>query len=201
VIIELVNNTDIGRTPFDAMRGSNERAMERLARELPVFPWIKSVNGAGALGLATVVAEAGDIANYPNVDKFRKRLGFAPYDGCAGSTWKRVTWRPRALSAEEWVEHPFSGERYAFMHEIAKAIWFKQWIGKAKTGNGEGKPNGPYGEVYAARRKHTAQTHPEWSKGHSHSDALRVMMKKFLRDLWAEWRRCAALAEQREAAE
>jgi len=200
-IITLVAATDQGRKPFDAIRKETEANMEGLARELPVFPWIKNVNGAAELGLATIVAEAGDLSNYPNIAKLWKRLGFAPYDGCAGSTWKRETWRPRALTKEEWIANPFSGERYALMIQIAQSLWFKQWMGKAKTGNGEGQPNGPYGEVYAARRKHTASTHPEWSKGHSHSDAIRIMMKAFLKDLWIQWRRCAALAEQREAAE
>src|SRR5262249_39095029 len=104
-------------------------------------------------------------------------------------TWKRVTWRPRALSAEEWTENPFSGERYAMMTMVAQFLWMKQWRGAAKSGNGAGSPNGHYGEVYAKRRRHTAKTHPEWSKGHSHSDALRVMMKRFLADLWTQWTR------------
>jgi len=43
----------------------------------------------------------------------------------------------------------------------------------------------PYRAVYDTRRAHTSITHPEWSPGHSHNDALRVASKAILRDLWA----------------
>ena len=187
LIVELVQKTDRGREPFDAIRKAAESAMEKLTEHLPVAEWIKGVRGAGALGLATIVAEAGDLANYPNPAKLWKRLGFAPYDGHAGSSWKRQTWRPRTLTAEEWIANPFSGERYALMHQIIVWLVNAQWIGKAKTESGEGEPNGPYGEIYAARRKHTMQTHPDWTDGHRRMDALRVTMKAFLKDLHVEW--------------
>jgi hypothetical protein len=166
--------------------------MEALAESLPVFPWIESIRGAGALGLATIVAEAGDLSNYATPCKLWKRLGFAPFDGHAGSTWKRESWRPRALSADEWVENPFSGERYALMAQISTWLVNAQWIGAAKTPNGEGVPNGPYGEVYATRRKHTLGSHPDWSDGHRRKDALRFVMKRFLLELWRAWRAAAA---------
>lgn len=47
------------------------------------------------------------------------------------------------------------------------------------------KSGGPYRAIYDERRMDTAITHPEWTKGHSHNDALRVMGKAILRDLWA----------------
>jgi len=42
----------------------------------------------------------------------------------------------------------------------------------------------PYRPVYDARRARTAMTHPEWSAGHSHNDALRIVSKAILKDLW-----------------
>lgn len=42
----------------------------------------------------------------------------------------------------------------------------------------------PYRVVYDERRAHTAVTHPEWTDGHSHNDALRVASKEILKDLW-----------------
>lgn len=42
----------------------------------------------------------------------------------------------------------------------------------------------PYRVVYDRRRAHTAVTHPDWTDGHSHNDALRVASKAILRDLW-----------------
>ena len=188
-ISEPVLASDQARKPTDDLRKRAEKDMTLLAEQLPAFAWVTATEGAGALGLATIVAEAGDLKNYPNVAKLWKRLGFAPYDGLAGSTWKRESWRPRKLAAEEWTENPFSGERYALMHQIAIWLVNHQWTGAAKTESGEGEACGPYGQVYGERRKHTAKTHPEWTKMHSRQDALRVAMKAFLRDLWAEWNR------------
>jgi hypothetical protein len=47
----------------------------------------------------------------------------------------------------------------------------------------------PYRTVYVGRRAHTAITHPEWTPGHSHNDALRIASKAILRDLWREAKR------------
>lgn len=195
-----VQIADAACAPSLALRREDERAMDKLAQKLPVYPWVKAIPGAGAIGLATIIAEANDLSKYPNVAKLWKRLGYAPYEGLAGSTWKRETWRPRALSKDEWIANPFDGERYALMHEIAYSLWMKQWIGKAKTGTGIGAPNGRYGEIYAARRAKTTITHPDWSDGHGYNDALRVMMKAFLCDLWVEWQHTAAEAKPADAA-
>src|SRR5262249_15787457 len=92
VVVQLVNNTDKGPEPFDEMRTAAEKAMEKAAKDLPVYSWINSVHGAGALGLATIVGEAGDLALYPDPAKLWNRLGYAPYEGHAGSTWKRASW-------------------------------------------------------------------------------------------------------------
>lgn len=182
---------DEARKPTDDKRAAAEKAMEKAAKELPVYPWVEAIRGAGALGLATIVAECGDLSNYATPAKLWKRLGYAPYDGHAGSTWKRDSWRPRALSKDEWIENPFSGERYALMAQIVTWLVNAQWVGAKKSDTGEGKPNGPYGEIYAKRRTHTKETHPDWSDGHRRKDALRVTMKKFLLDLWTEWNRDA----------
>jgi hypothetical protein len=42
----------------------------------------------------------------------------------------------------------------------------------------------PFRVIYDARRAHTSSTHPEWADGHSHNDALRIMSKAILKDLW-----------------
>jgi hypothetical protein len=187
-LIEIVETNDKARAPADAKRARMEKDMEELARQLPVASWVESIRGFGLLGLATIIAETGDLSNYSNVAKVWKRLGYAPYNGKAGSTWKREKWRNApALTKEEWIANPFSGRRYALIHTISVWLKNKQWIGAAKTDDGVGKPDGKYGEVYAKRRACTAETYPDWSKQHAHMDALRVMMKSVLKDLWCEW--------------
>lgn len=42
----------------------------------------------------------------------------------------------------------------------------------------------PYRTVYDERRERTAITHPEWTDGHSHNDALRITAKAILLDIW-----------------
>jgi len=200
-LVELVLATEETRAPADHRRDEIEKQMERLAKELSVYPFVKSVHGAAALGLATIVAEAGDLADYANPGKLWSRLGYAPYDGFAGSTWKRDSWRPRALTKEEWTAHPFSGKRYALMHQIAIWLVNAQMEAKVKSGTRHGRPKGPYGEVYVQRREHTAQTHADWSDGHARMDAVRFVMKRFLKHLWQAWRNEPVSDEYRIAAE
>jgi hypothetical protein len=42
----------------------------------------------------------------------------------------------------------------------------------------------PYRPAYDARRAHTDITHPEWTAGHSHNDAMRIVAKEVLKGLW-----------------
>ena len=46
------------------------------------------------------------------------------------------------------------------------------------------QPGTEYRAVYDQRRERTAETHPDWTPGHSHNDALRILSKRILRDLW-----------------
>jgi hypothetical protein len=240
-LTQLVDSIDKGRAPFDSIRDDCERDMETLAKQLPVYSWVAAIPGAAALGLATIIAETGDLSNYSNVAKVWKRLGYAPYDGLAGSTWKRETWRTRTLTKEEWIENPFSGERYALIQQIGESLFKKQWIGKERRqeieaalkeapdasdetisklflakedskrisvatvktvrtylamigdfdDGGEGVPCGTYGQVYADRRAQTKIERPEWTPGHANKDALRIMLKEYLKHLFLEWRRLA----------
>lgn len=187
-LLDIVRVTDRSRLPVDEQREQTEAEMVQFGAQLHVASWIEPINGAGIKGLTLIVAEAGSLDNYPNPQKLWKRLGYAPYDGRAGSTWKREKWRPRKLTADEWVANPFSGERYAAMFNIGESMVIKhQWISAKKNGGEEGRPNGRYGEIYWARRQHTKETHPEWTKGHSKADGVRVAMKQFLVDLWEVW--------------
>lgn len=186
-LVELVKANDAARAPFDAVRKRCEKDMAAAAESLPGADFVRSVKGAGIGGFALIVGECGDLAKYSGPGKVWKRLGLAPYDGHAGSTWRRETWRPRALKPEEWTAHPFSPERYSVIYTIAESLSRAQWVGKAKTEDGLGRPDGPFGEVYARRRAHTAITHPDWTPGHARNDALRVMIKDYVKHLWVAW--------------
>jgi hypothetical protein len=189
-VIQATTASDQARLPFDNMRKERERAMRALAKQLPAWPWVDSVHGFGELGFATVVAEAAAVraplalSNYPKPDHLWSRLGFAPYDGHAGSTWKRGKtegWAPRALSKDEWIAHPFNSQRYALIFQVG--LWLV---------NGQAKDGGRYRSKYLERRERTAAAHPDWSKMHSHMDGIRIATKQLLYDLWWEWRRALA---------
>jgi hypothetical protein len=198
-LVPFVVTSDRARAPADEMRAEAENAMEEVAGELPVYPWVKSIRGAGALGLATIVAEAGHLSGYSNVAKLWKRLGYAPFEGFAGSTWKRETWRPRALTKEEWIANPFKGERYALTAQIATWLVNAQTKSKTKTESGETEATGPYGAVYVKRRAACVVSHPDWTDGHRRSDALRIAMKEFLKHLFLEWHRLNPYEERFDA--
>lgn len=161
--------------PMAKARNQIELDMKRAARKLPICAWAKDVHGLGELGLAVILAEAGDLAKYPKKGHLWKRLGLAPLDGKAMSTWRMKG----GLSAEQWTAAGYSPRRRAEIYAVISEPLFRaQSVAK-----------GPYREVYDRRRAATAEAHPDWTKAHSHMDALRVMTKHLIRDLRAAWRR------------
>lgn len=161
--------------PCTKARHEIELEMKRVVRKLPVYQWAKEVKGFGELGLAVVVAEAGDLSAYPKKGHLWKRLGLAPFEGKAYSTWRMKG----GLTAEDWTEAGYSPRRRAEIYAVISEPLFRQQTVCA----------GSYRAIYDRRRELTAETHPDWTKAHSHMDALRVMTKYLLRDLWREWRR------------
>lgn len=156
-----------------------------MVHELPVYEWAKGVHGLGDLGLAVLLAEAGDLSKYPTKGHLWKRLGLAPMDGKAMSSWRSSG----GLTADDWVEAGYSPRRRAEIHAcIADPMFRLQTM-----------VDGPYRAIYDRRRAATALSHPDWTKGHSHMDALRVMTKYLVRDLWREWNRAASSSSADEA--
>lgn len=152
-----------------------ELEMKRVVRKMPVFAWAKDVKGLGELGLAVILAEAGDLSKYPKKGHLWKRLGLAPFEGHAFSTWRMKG----GLSADEWTAAGYSPRRRAEIYAVISEPLFRANTVAA----------GPYRAVYDRRRELTVTTHPDWTKAHSHMDGLRVMTKYLIRDLWVAWRR------------
>jgi hypothetical protein len=188
-IVTLVLANTTSRAVWDKVRDEAEKKMVAMVKTLPVAAFVNNVHGFALPGLSFILAETGSLDNYTNPAKIWSRLGFAPFEGFAMSSWTRETWRPRALTADEWIEHPFSAERYARMFMLAKPLRDSQWIGAKKTADGIGKPKPGmiYGQLYADRRAHCELTHPDWTPAHRDKDALRIMFKRLLADLWSAW--------------
>lgn len=161
--------------PLEKARHEIELGIARTARRLPVFEWVHGVRGFGEKTLGVLIGETGNLTNYPKPDKLWKRLGLAPHDGKAYSTWRREG----GLTAEDWIAARYAPRRRAEVYSCLSEPLFRS----------QTPVMGPYRLVYDARRARTAETHPDWTKAHSHADALRIMTKRAVSDLWSEWRR------------
>lgn len=174
--------------PAQEQRDVIEKEMKVLARTLPGAEFQRTVKGFGELALAVLVGEAGNLSAYPTDDKLRKRLGLAPFDGFAYSSWRKKR-GDRSLSEDEWTQAGYKPARLAEIFSCLTEPLFKhQWMGEKRSGVEGGKPVGRYGEIYAARRARTATSHPDWTPKHSQMDGLRVMTQKLIADLWVAWR-------------
>jgi len=160
------------RVPMEKARREIERDMEKLARELPVYEWVQTVRGFSALGLGAIVAETGDLSNYPNPDKVKRRLGLAPFSGHAGKTWRVETWRPRALDKNEWTEFGYSGQRRS-------VLW--QFVDQ----NVERSFNGKYRALYDVEKARFVERGK--APIHAQAHARRRVSQEIVIDLWRVW--------------
>lgn len=169
-----MSSTTIFADKLAAARHEIELEMKRIVRKLPVYPWAKDVKGLGELGLAVIISEAGDLSNYPKKGHLWKRLGLAPFEGKAYSTWRMKG----GLSADDWTEAGYSPRRRAEIYAVISEPMFRAQSVAA----------GPYRAIYDRRREATGVAHPDWTKAHSHMDGLRIMTKYLIRDLWNAWK-------------
>lgn len=179
----IILNSAVARRAWDNHRKQTQAQMEALARSLPVWPWVKSVAGFDARGLAIIVGEAGDLTDYGKDDRENgygthqrlwKRLGLAVIEG---ERQRRVS------GIEAAAAHGYDALRRAEMWVLADSMFRWQW-GGAKEDRPAGA-KGPYGEVYGRRKAHTATR--DWKPKHRDADARRIMWKALIEDLWRVW--------------
>lgn len=144
-------------------RAAVEKRLVKLAKQLPVAPWVESVRGVGLASLAAIVGEAGDLSNYDNPAKLWKRMGLAvmPDGG-----------RQRRIGGEAALEHGYSPARRSVVWNIGACIV---------------KAGGPLKAIYDARKIYEAERVE--TKAHAHNRAQRYVEKRFVRDLWVAWRK------------
>ncbi len=148
-------------------RAAKEKTLKRMAKDLPVYPWVQGVKGFGELGLAATVGECGDLSKYRSVAAVWKRTGLAVINGG----------RQRRVSGEAALEHGYAPERRAVFWTLADSLLKAQ---------GKDEKAGPYRQFYDAEK---ARQRPRVeTDGHAHNRAMRHMMKRLLRDLTVAWR-------------
>jgi len=150
--------------PLTAHRKQLEKQMEELAETLPVWPWWESIRGLGALGLAKIVGEAGDLNLYDNPAKLWKRMGVATpesYDDVTkdGKPCRKI---PR--------------ERRSELFTIGDSLI-------------KGNRDGDYRTLYLEHKAKQAERPEVKTKMHAHKRAQRYMEKRLLRNLWRAWTR------------
>lgn len=200
----LIDASIAARAPFDRVEASAKKEMERLAKQLPVWKEFgEGVRGFGAVSLAVIVGEAGDLSVYPKKGHLWKRMGVAVIDGV------RQGGLLKTASKEDWIEHGYNRMRRSKMFVIGEAL-VKAQVRKIKDDNGEDTgervATGPYGAAFLARKEYERQRAEAegltvapagkipakraaefMSDGHIHRRAQRYMEKRLLRDLWQAW--------------
>lgn len=116
-----------------------------------------------------------------------------------------VDWRRERTPAQLWkycglhVEHVAVGDEdrtTCGTHDDHVGVAPRRKKGKKSAWNPEAKvralllgrqviryEGSAYREVYLQRREHTKSTHPDWTDGHSHNDAIRFTAKRILKDM------------------
>jgi hypothetical protein len=157
------------RSAFDDLRSKAEKEMVQLVKRLPVYAWAESVRGFGAMSLACIIGEAGDIGSYAGPAKLWKRMGLAVMGGV------RQGGLAKGAPAETWVEHGYSTRRRSTMWVIGDCL--------VKSNR-----DGEYRTLYLERKAYELQRDPQMKRMKAHRRAQRYMEKRLLRDLWRAWR-------------
>lgn len=139
------------------------RELERAMKAHPLGEWVERNLGLGFKTCGRLIGMLGDVYWNPLTDTPRSLgqlnayCGLHVIDGAAARRTKGVqsNWNTK-IKALLWV-----------MADSA----FKKNPSRLR-------------DIYLARREHTNETHPDWTKGHSHNDALRVLSKSILKSLW-----------------
>jgi hypothetical protein len=163
------------RLPFDDERKKIEREMTQLVKNLPVASWSEGVRGFGAMSLACIIGEAGDIGGYAGPAKLWKRMGLA----VMGEV--RQGGLPKGSPAEAWVEHGYSSRRRSTMWVIGDCL--------VKSNR-----DGEYRTLYLERKAYELQRDPEMKPIKAHRRAQRYMEKRLLRNLWRAWREAVGVS-------
>nr|WP_314074606.1 hypothetical protein [uncultured Roseococcus sp.] len=178
----LIQQSAASRAAWDILRRNTEKEMQAIARRLPAWTWASGVLGLSAVGLASIIGETGDLANYATKERVWKRLGLAVIDGIS---------QQRRSGAEQAALHGFNPKRRAVVWNIGDVMLRAQWRGARD--DAPAHPIGPYGAVYGRRKAHTVNREG-WTPKHRDNDARRVMTKALIEDLWRVWHGMVPLA-------
>lgn len=179
---------------MEAAERALQRQLERLAKMHPLSDWIVATPGLGLLGFALVLGATGPLDAFPNVAKLWAYCGMdVKSDGRAPHRVKGVKLTPRAAGGEG--AHSPQARMVCFRIGEAfvkcasspyRAIYVAkkaEYLARERVG-----PSAcPFGQIHLKNGKPI-----ECKLAHAHAAARRAAVKRFLADMWEEWRRCRA---------
>ena len=149
-------------------KSETEKILEGELEKMPLWTqFLKHTAGISVLTASKLKVMMGDITRFPQPGKLMKYCGLAVVDG-------------KADRLKRGEEANYKPELKALLLGVLGDNLIKQ---KSK-----------YRQVYDERRKHTLKNRPKWGihpttkkpgyKAHYHKDASRVMVKRFISELW-----------------
>lgn len=149
------------------------KELNKTLKSCDLHPWIKAQKGLGDKTVARLLHSIGD-PYWHNVEERPRTVSelwaYVGYRVDAGQTQQR----------RKGVQSNWNGEARKRIYLIAETCM--------KTGT-KGGGVSRYRQIYLDRRARTAVTRPTITDGNSHADALRVLGKEILKDLWIESKR------------
>lgn len=157
-------------------------SLQKRMRVNPIWPYFKDVKGVGEKTLARLMACIGDPYLRPLDDgSYEPRTVSQLWAYCGMHTMPNKDGEIIAAKRMKGVQANWNMEAKTRLFLLSQGL-LRQGIRKDKDGNQFAVT--PYGQLYLDRRAHTAVTHPEWNPGHGLNDALRIMGKELLKQLW-----------------
>lgn len=190
--------------PGEVMQHQIELTMKRIARQFPVWEWVKDIKGLSDLGLAIIIAEAGPLDKYSSHSKLWRRLGLAPITK-NGETRAGSTWRMKGgLNAADWTTAGYSARRRAaIFSQVGNPIIGGMGKGYRPTVGEDIEQNeklSHYEKVFVRRLRYEAAKDSTLRRENTEAGkesfskicaakAQYYAEKRLIRDLWKAWRR------------
>ena len=179
------NEVQIVKGLIDPLKELEHRTVLSLQKRMrvnPIWPYFKDVKGVGEKTLARLMACIGDPYLRPLDDgSYTPRTVGQLWAYCGMHTMPNKDGEIVAAKRMKGVQANWNTEAKTRLFLLSQNL-LRQGIRKDKDGNQFAVTE--YGQLYLDRRAHTAVTHPEWNPGHGLNDALRIMGKELLKQLW-----------------
>ena len=186
------------------IRGVGEKQLARLLGAIGGDPYINNNTGGPrtvsqlwaycGLHVVQVPKKKDDepSGDQPSSDTPVEAVAGVKQGGDAGSPTESPVTEPDAVEMVSVAPRRRRGVRANWSNEaktrayLISASILKQLVKPctAEFGHVEDCKCSKYRVVYDGRREHTKVTHPEWTPGHAHNDALRFTSKRLLRNAW-----------------